>query len=46
VVGEIHGTEPAGRAVTRRLRQARPPRGTALLLVDSANPDGGRADTR
>jgi len=46
VVGEIHGSEPAGRAVVRRLRGARPPRGTALLLVDSANPDGGRAGTR
>jgi beta-N-acetylhexosaminidase len=46
VVGEIHGTEPAGRAIVRRLRRARPPRGTALLLVDSANPDGGRARTR
>ncbi|HEX2161108.1 MAG TPA: DUF2817 domain-containing protein [Thermoleophilaceae bacterium] len=46
VVGEIHGSEPAGRAVVRRLRAARPPRGTALLLVDSANPDGGRAGTR
>jgi N-acetylmuramoyl-L-alanine amidase len=46
VVGEIHGTERAGRAVVRRLRAAKPPRGTALLLVDSANPDGGRAGTR
>jgi beta-N-acetylhexosaminidase len=46
VVGEIHGTEPAGRAIVRRLRGARPPRGMALLLVDSANPDGGRAGTR
>jgi N-acetylmuramoyl-L-alanine amidase len=46
VVGEIHGTEPAGRAVVRRLRAAKPPPGTALLLVDSANPDGGRAGTR
>ena len=42
VVGEIHGSEPAGRAVVRRLGAARPPRGTALLLVDTANPDGGR----
>lgn len=46
VVGVIHGTEPAGRAVTRRLRRADPPRGTALLLVDAANPDGVRAGTR
>jgi N-acetylmuramoyl-L-alanine amidase len=46
VVGEIHGTEPAGRAVVRRLGSVRPPPGTALLLVESANPDGGRAGTR
>ena len=46
VVGEIHGTEPAGRAVVRRLRSVRPPRGTALVLVETANPDGGRDGTR
>ncbi len=46
VVGEIHGTELAGRAVTRRLRSARPPAGTALLLVDDANPDGALAGSR
>jgi beta-N-acetylhexosaminidase len=46
VVGELHGTELAGRAVTRRLRQADPPRGTALLLIDEANPDGAAAGSR
>jgi N-acetylmuramoyl-L-alanine amidase len=46
VVGEIHGDEPAGRAVTMALRDLRPPRGVALLLIDTANPDGGRAGTR
>lgn len=46
VVGAIHGSERAGRAITRRLRRARPARGTALLLVDAANPDGVAADTR
>jgi N-acetylmuramoyl-L-alanine amidase len=46
VVGEIHGSEPAGRTVVRRLRTLHPARGTALLLVDSANPDGGRAGAR
>ncbi|MDP9133803.1 MAG: DUF2817 domain-containing protein [Actinomycetota bacterium] len=46
VVGEIHGTEAAGRAVVRRLGKVRPPRGTALLLVDTANPDGSRSGTR
>ena len=43
VVGTIHGNEPAGRAVIARLRGARPPRGTALWLVDDANPDGAAA---
>jgi beta-N-acetylhexosaminidase len=46
VVGEIHGNERAGIAVTRRLRRARPPRGTALVLIDAANPDGAARDTR
>jgi N-acetylmuramoyl-L-alanine amidase len=46
VVGTIHGNELAGRAVVARLRHARPPRGTALWLVDSANPDGMAAGTR
>jgi N-acetylmuramoyl-L-alanine amidase len=46
VVGEIHGSEPAGRAVVKRLRGKRPPKGVAFLLVDTANPDGGRAGTR
>ena len=46
VVGAIHGTEQAGRAVTRRLRSLRPPRGVALLLVNDLNPDGSAAGTR
>ena len=46
VVGRIHGTELAGRAVTRRLRRARPPRGVELWLVDDLNPDGSAAGTR
>jgi protein MpaA len=46
VVGAIHGNELAGRAVTRRLRAVRPPRGVALWLVDDLNPDGAAAGTR
>ena len=46
VVGAVHGNEQAGRAVVARLRRARPPRGTALWLVDDANPDGSAAGTR
>ncbi|MDQ4048454.1 MAG: DUF2817 domain-containing protein, partial [Actinomycetota bacterium] len=46
VVGAIHGTEPAGRAVTRRLRSLRPPSGVALLLLDDLNPDGSARGSR
>jgi N-acetylmuramoyl-L-alanine amidase len=46
VVGSIHGNERAGKAVVARLRRARPPRGTALLLIDDANPDGAARDQR
>ncbi len=46
VVGSLHGTEPAGKSVIARLRRARPPRGTALWLVEDANPDGAAAGSR
>ena len=46
VVGAIHGNELAGRAVARRLRGVKPPRGVALLIVDDLNPDGSAAGTR
>jgi hypothetical protein len=45
-VGVIHGSEQAGRAVTRRLRRVRPAKGTELWLVDELNPDGAAAGTR
>lgn len=46
VVGSLHGNEPAGRSIVRRLRRSRPPRGTALWLIEDANPDGSAAGTR
>jgi protein MpaA len=46
VVGSIHGNEPAGHAVVRRLRTLAPPAGVQLWLVERANPDGVRAGTR
>lgn len=46
VVGCVHGNEPAGEAITARLRNETPPRGVALWLVDEFNPDGCRAHTR
>jgi hypothetical protein len=46
VVGDVHGNEPAGRAVVARLRHARPPHDTALWLIEDANPDGSAANSR
>jgi protein MpaA len=46
VVGCVHGDEPAGEAITRRLRRARPPPGTSWWIVDAFNPDGCSAGTR
>jgi N-acetylmuramoyl-L-alanine amidase len=46
VVGTVHGNEPAGRAVVDRLRGETPPRGTALWLIEDANPDGSAAGDR
>jgi murein peptide amidase A len=46
VVGCIHGDEPAGRAIVRRLRAATPPDGVQLLLVQNLNPDGFARGTR
>jgi hypothetical protein len=46
VVGDVHGDEPAGRAVVRRLRATTPPAGVQVWTVASANPDGERRGTR
>jgi protein MpaA len=46
VVGVIHGNEPAGLAVIRRLRTMPLPTGVHLWLVPTANPDGLAAGTR
>jgi N-acetylmuramoyl-L-alanine amidase len=46
VVGTVHGNEPAGKAVVARLRRAKPPPGTALWLIEDANPDGSAAGSR
>jgi protein MpaA len=46
VVGVIHGTEPAGLAVVRRLRTMQLPKGIHLWLVPTINPDGLAAGTR
>jgi protein MpaA len=46
VVGDIHGNEPAGLAVIRRLRTMPLPPGVHLWLVPTINPDGLAAGTR
>jgi hypothetical protein len=46
VVGSIHGNEPAGKAVIARLRRVQPPRGTAIWLIEDANPDGAAVNAR
>lgn len=46
VVGVIHGTEPAGLAVIRRLRRVALPPRVHLWLVPTVNPDGLAAGTR
>jgi N-acetylmuramoyl-L-alanine amidase-like protein/zinc carboxypeptidase len=46
VVGQIHGNEPAGKAITRRLRSLKPPAGVALWLLDALNPDGAALGRR
>lgn len=46
VVGSVHGNEPAGRVIVAALKQATPPPGTQLLLVQNLNPDGYAHRTR
>ena len=46
VVGCIHGNEPAGMSITRRLIAAGAPAGTEIVVVPSVNPDGCARGTR
>jgi murein endopeptidase len=46
VVGTVHGDEPAGMAVTRRLLRVAPPLHAELWIVPDLNPDGRAAATR
>ena len=46
VTGSIHGTEPAGLAVIRRLRRLAPPAGVQVWTVRTVNPDGLARGTR
>lgn len=46
VVGDIHGDEPAGMRIARRLIAGATPPRTELLVVPTINPDGLAAGTR
>lgn len=45
-IGCVHGNEPAGMRVARRLIAGAPARNAAIWVVPSLNPDGVAADTR
>jgi murein peptide amidase A len=46
VFGSIHGDEPAGIAIARRLERGPAPAGAELWVVRDLNPDGTAAHTR
>ena len=46
VVGCIHGSEPAGLAITRRLIATGAPSGAEIVVVPAVNPDGCARGTR
>src|SRR3954463_9515633 len=46
VFGMIHGNEPAGRAIARKLAATAPPPGLDVWVVQDLNPDGLAAGTR
>jgi murein peptide amidase A len=46
VIGAIHGNEPAGIAIVRRLRHDADSRHVQLWSIEDLNPDGVRANTR
>ncbi len=46
IVGCIHGNEPAGTAVTRRLLRIRRPLAAEIWVIPTLNPDGEAHETR
>lgn len=46
VFGLVHGNEPAGRAIARRLAATAPPPGLDVWVVEDLNPDGFAAGIR
>ena len=46
LLGQMHGSEPGGRAVVRELRKLAPPAQVQVWSIDTMNPDGARLGTR
>ncbi|MGD9956551.1 MAG: M14 family zinc carboxypeptidase [Candidatus Nanopelagicales bacterium] len=46
VVGQMHGSEPAGRAVVGQVRTLAPPKGVQVWTISTMNPDGSVRRTR
>lgn len=46
VLGQMHGDEPYGRHVVKRLRKLKPRKGTAIWTIRTLNPDGAALRTR
>ncbi|MEZ5114802.1 MAG: DUF2817 domain-containing protein [Candidatus Nanopelagicales bacterium] len=46
VLGQIHGSEPAGRRVVSALRRETAPRGVQIWTISTLNPDGARVGGR
>lgn len=46
VLGQMHGSEPAGRAVVGQVRQLPVPRGVQVWTISTMNPDGSVRGTR
>ena len=46
VLGQMHGSEPRGRAVVREIRRLAPPREVQVWTIGTMNPDGARLGTR
>ncbi len=46
MIGSMHGNEPGGVPVAKRLEKLGAPRGTAMWVIRNLNPDGARSNTR
>lgn len=46
MIGSMHGNEPGGVPVAKRLEKLGAPNGTAMWVIRNLNPDGARSNTR